>query len=273
MKKRIFVAIILIILFTTITVVLSIGNKPKDTEVGSEMAIMVQNETGEGYYEWTNETWPPSSDYQLNTTKSVCNGTENVENYITYSSNNISINNTSKNLKCTLYFDRQAQCFTAGTKVLGENGYVNIEDIKVGDLVWSVSEKTGEKELKPVSNTIINETTEIYKIKVGNVTIEATPRHRFYVMDKGWVRAYDLEEGDYLVSGDNKERQEITEIVHKTNLNNTKVYNLEVEDNHNYLISSDEILVHNGGSDGGGVGPGNQGSAVAPNPGGSTVVV
>ncbi len=192
-----------------------------------------------GKYEYVDSGTVDTSQYKLSTELSDCtkNGTVTAEGKASFTGIGT----------CEIVYKKDTtQCFVAGTKVSAENGYVNIENIKVGDLVWSVSEETGERELKSVSNTIINETTEIYKIKVGNVTIEATPRHRFYVMDKGWVRAYDLEEGDYLVSGDNKERQEITEIVHKTNLNNTKVYNLEVEDNHNYLISSDEILVHNG---------------------------
>ena len=406
------------------------------------MAIMVQNSSNNTQYDkWTSETWPASSNYQLNIQKSSCNGNTNVGSYISYSSNNIAINNASKTLKCTLYFDKVlsepivtiktvdgstetdyqtgtwtnknvkitlsssetgvtyqystdghnwsnysspitlssdtnavyrfkaikgnqsketsktyeikidktppkfdgfilgnsinydstskiyyldvyniqisdgegsgyvgtysvyyrhsgtndafkllgssynsqtkkielsknyeifelkfvakdnagnetsttydlgSYCFVAGTKVLTQYGYKNIEDIKAGDLVWTISEETGEKELKPVLHTTISNTDEIYEIKVGDEIIKATPRHRFYVVDKGWTRAYNIKKGDYLISADNMERQKIEEVVHKTNLKTTKVYNLAILDNHNYLVSTSEILVHNVGSD------------------------
>jgi hypothetical protein len=41
-------------------------------------------------------------------------------------------------------------CFTEGTLVAVEKGSKKIEDIKVGDLVWSYNEKTGKNELKKV---------------------------------------------------------------------------------------------------------------------------
>ena len=138
-----------------------------------------------------------------------------------------------------------AFCFAAGTKVLTEFGYKNIEDIKVGDLVWSISETTGEKELKRVLNTIISETSELYEIKVGDEIIKVTPRHQFYVVDKGWVRAYNLQEGDYLVSETNTSRQRIEGIKYTKLDKPIKVYNLTIEDNHNYLVSGHELLVHN----------------------------
>lgn len=52
------------------------------------------------------------------------------------------------------------QCFIAGTLVATETGYVTIENIKVGDLVWVHDPETGETALKPVVQTFRNETTE-----------------------------------------------------------------------------------------------------------------
>ncbi len=107
MKKRIFVVIILIIILTTITVLLGFSNKSNDTEVGSEMAIMVQNENNSTQYDkWNNETWPDENQYQLNTTKSNCNNTENVTNILSYSNNNM-ILTTNQNYRCNLYFDKK----------------------------------------------------------------------------------------------------------------------------------------------------------------------
>lgn len=47
-------------------------------------------------------------------------------------------------------------CFVAGTKVLTENGYKNIEDIKISDKVYSYNLNNNELELKEVINTIIS---------------------------------------------------------------------------------------------------------------------
>ncbi len=109
MKKRIFVTIILIVIFITITVLLSINNKGNDTELGSEMAIMVQNESNNNQYdEWDSETWPDGNQYQLNTTKSNCNNTENIGDILSYSNNNM-ILTTNQNYRCNLYFDKKNQ--------------------------------------------------------------------------------------------------------------------------------------------------------------------
>ena len=141
--------------------------------------------------------------------------------------------------------DVEVCCFVAGTKILAESGFKNIEDIKVGEKVWSVSELTGKKELKKVLKTVVNETDELYEITVGNEVIKATPKHRFYVVDKGWVRAYNLKEGDYLINESNISSQKIIKINLKKLTEPVKVYNLSIEDNHNYLVSENELLVHN----------------------------
>lgn len=49
-------------------------------------------------------------------------------------------------------------CFVAGTSILTSVGHVLIEDISIGDKVWSENPETGEKELKEVVQTFINET-------------------------------------------------------------------------------------------------------------------
>ena len=81
-------------------------------------------------------------------------------------------------------------CFVAGTKVLTENGYVNIENIKVGDKVYSYNFNNNELELKKVINLINSEAKETYKMDIGDQTIEMSVRHELYIIDKGWTRAY-----------------------------------------------------------------------------------
>ena len=135
-------------------------------------------------------------------------------------------------------------CFLAGTKVLTENGLMNIEDIKLGDKVYSLNTDTNVKELKEVTRLIRSRTTETYELTVGDSVIKTTPRHEFYIVDKGWIRAYELEVGDVLVST-TKGDMKITKIEHKYHDEEIPTYNLTVEDNHNYLITEDRLLVHN----------------------------
>ena len=136
-------------------------------------------------------------------------------------------------------------CFVEGTKVLTKNGYKNIEEIKVGDYVYAMNLDTNMKELKEVKKTYKNFAYETYLVTIGNYTVEATGKHKFYVIDKGWVRAYDLVVGDKL-SSKKDVNTTITNIKKKVYNDKIFVYNLEVEDFHNYLITNDDILVHNG---------------------------
>ncbi|KWX80493.1 hypothetical protein AMQ84_03375 [Paenibacillus riograndensis] len=90
-------------------------------------------------------------------------------------------------------------CFTAGTKILTDEGEKNIEDIEVGDKVLSKDETTGEVAYQEVTYTFNHETDAIYNIHVGGQTIESTFNHPFYVKDKGWTYVKDLKVGDLLV--------------------------------------------------------------------------
>ena len=91
------------------------------------------------------------------------------------------------------------QCFIAGTLVAAETGYVTIENIKAGDLVWAHDPETGETALKPVVQTFRNETTEWIHVTVNGETLTCTPMHPFYSPVKGWTSAVDLRAGDILV--------------------------------------------------------------------------
>lgn len=138
-------------------------------------------------------------------------------------------------------------CFVAGTKVKTIDGLVNIEDVKVGDIVYALNLETNELELKPVLRTKISYTSELYNIYVGNTKIQATPRHEFYVVDRGFVRAKDLKVGDMVLS--NGKSKKIDKIKYEKFSDMLEVYNFTVDELHNYLITSDSILVHNEGSE------------------------
>ena len=137
-------------------------------------------------------------------------------------------------------------CFVAGTQILTENGHVPIEDIKVGDYVYAENPETGEKGLKRVEQTFINEINELIHVAVNGEEIHTTPGHPFYVVSKGWIGAEELEIGDQLVVYEGK--LVVVERVKYESLNKpVTVYNFEVEDFHTYYVGENSILVHNKG--------------------------
>ncbi len=135
-------------------------------------------------------------------------------------------------------------CFTEDTLIKTEDGYKEIKDIEVGDLVYSEDPLTGEKGLKKVTNVFVNETSVIVRVFVEDEEIETTPTHPFWVIGKGWVAAGDMEVGDkvYLYSG---EGREIKELKFEYLDSPIKVYNFEVEDWHTYFVSEQDVFVHN----------------------------
>jgi hypothetical protein len=135
-------------------------------------------------------------------------------------------------------------CFVAGTAVLTALGVSVIEDIRTGDYVWSENPETGEKGLKKVVQTFVNETTELVHVYVNGEKITATPEHPFYNPIKGWTSAVELRAGDILVlrSGE----YVIVELVqHEILEAPIKVYNFEVADYHTYYVGESAVLVHN----------------------------
>jgi hypothetical protein len=139
-------------------------------------------------------------------------------------------------------------CFVAGTAIVLASGSTKaIENIKVGDYVKSYNESTGKVENKRVLQTFENTVTELTKITTSDgQEIVATPGHKFFANNK-WVSAEDLRAGDILVNV-NGQKVIVEAIQHEILEKPVKVYNFEVEGNHNYFVGdNDGVLVHNAG--------------------------
>ena len=135
-------------------------------------------------------------------------------------------------------------CFVEGTPVLVAGGFIAIEDIKIGDMVWAENPDTGEKELKEVVQTFINETTELIYVQVGSEEIITTPEHPFYSPTKGWTAACQLRAGDILVLQNGK-YVTVENVQHEILEAPITVYNFEVADFHTYYVGKSAVLVHN----------------------------
>ena len=146
--------------------------------------------------------------------------------------------NKSDNFYC-----RFMSSFEAGTLVHTATGLTQIEDIKIGDFVWTYNESSGENEIKEVVHVIARTGQfDINSIKLSNKeNLLATSNHPFFINGE-WVNANLLILGDELKSihGDGVYIEQSNELVKKTT-----VFNLSIMDNHNYLVSNSGILVHN----------------------------
>ena len=74
--------------------------------------------------------------------------------------------------------------------------------------------------------------------------IICTPSHRIYIVNKGWIEAKKILANDkVLLYTDNIGL--ISKIYKEELTEEQTTYNFEVEDNHNYYVSEEFVLVHN----------------------------
>ena len=140
-------------------------------------------------------------------------------------------------------------CFLPKTKVLTKSGYKDIEKIKIGDQVLSYNTETKKSEYSKVIKTFehINTNDTLYSLTINDKVLKVTALHPFYIklnnnLGYGWIYAKDLKVGNLVITSDGK-YYEITNIEFKIVTDN--FYNIEVENNHNYYVTEDNILVHN----------------------------
>ena len=169
-------------------------------------------------------------------------------NHNNTTSTTVQVRNTAgKTTSLTTRVSGKGGCFLPGTLVLTENGYKEIDKIKIGEKVLSYNEETKQNEYKTVIKTYIHENNPdvLYSLLINGKILDVTSNHRFYVKTENgydWIAAKDLKQGNLVMDKDNN-YYSIDNIVSKE-ITQT-VYNLGVEDNHNYYVTDLNILVHN----------------------------
>jgi RHS repeat-associated protein len=157
-------------------------------------------------------------------------------------------------------------CFVAGTPVHTPEGFERIENIEVGDQVWSYNLETEQWEASEVTRTFTHSFKgELVTVSYDGGSVVATDNHPFWVVsgdDLGsrpqpeesgefhwtgggaWVCAGDLREGDVLLLREGDSRTTLVASLDFREVETT-VYNFEVRGLHNYAVSNGGILVHN----------------------------
>jgi len=143
-----------------------------------------------------------------------------------------------------------AQCvlgnsFVAGTLVHTDQGVKPIEEVKVGEKVLSLNERTGQTSYEPVLELMQHDGTfQLVKVTLDSgESLETTAGHPFYIQGKGWNVAANLKVGDAL-----RLHNGITLVIKtvETSTRVGRVYNFAVAQNANYFVGEDGVLVHNG---------------------------
>ena len=129
-------------------------------------------------------------------------------------------------------------CFTGDTIVNTETGIKYIKDIQIGDKVLTYNFEKEETEYKDVTNVISHGMQILYKIIMDNEIILTTYNQLFYC-NKTKVQAKFLRPGNQLQSIECTIPIENIKQVYKS----CEVFDLEVQDNKNYYIGKNNILV------------------------------
>jgi len=162
-----------------------------------------------------------------------------------------------------------AGCFDSETLINTSLGYKRIVDVSIGDMVLSFNEKYQIPEYKKVIDKFSyfssNLGQDVLEVVNGDTFFICTENHKFYFNGE-WIPLKELIRKRNIISEtsgycnfENRKHyldEEFGTYSHEIsyfdldniNLKNPQlVYDLQVEDNHNYCITTDNIIVHNSG--------------------------
>jgi hypothetical protein len=146
-------------------------------------------------------------------------------------------------------------CFAAGTPLMCSlTESKPIDEFQVGDMILSRSEfdAGGPLAVKEVQEVFVR-VAAILELRVNGQCIKTTGEHPFYVENKGWLPASELNAGNVLLSHDSQcmTIQEVT-----ATGDYATVYNLRIADYHTYFVGSSDwgfsVWAHNAGTEYGG---------------------
>lgn len=140
-------------------------------------------------------------------------------------------------------FLSDAESFYTGTLVKTKDKYVSINDIKVNDIICNYSFKNKKIEEDKVKTVAKKYTSEWIIILANNTVILSAYDSKFYCPLKKdqWIAAKDLKVDDLVMKN-------IEDIIDVNHINKVKVkcdiYSLTTEKNHNYFVSTSDIMVY-----------------------------
>lgn len=102
--------------------------------------------------------------------------------------------NTMCNAECPF-------CLPPATKILTSEENKNVENIKIGDLVYSYNETTGNIELKKVSQLFSRVYNgDLIELETEKGIVKMTPNHKVFTQNRGWIEAEKLNTDDIILA-------------------------------------------------------------------------
>jgi hypothetical protein len=138
--------------------------------------------------------------------------------------------------------------FTPETMILTKDGYKTIIEVKVGDIVLSKNDQTGEVAWRTVTDTFKDWHTETITFTVVDEngveeSITTTAEHPFYVENQGWLPAGNVAEGTVISGPETDNNISIVKV--QINQEPQYAYNFTVDTDHTYFVGKTNMWVHN----------------------------
>ncbi|HAL71987.1 MAG TPA: hypothetical protein DCP71_09480 [Verrucomicrobiales bacterium] len=146
-------------------------------------------------------------------------------------------------------------CLAAGTYVLMANGSAKlIDDVRGGDTILADNPNDGlppfaaavETQIGSRATSWIALGCDFNKDSKADQTLKLTPEHPVFLVDRGWVNANEVNEGDYLREPTGST---VAVCAVQSFTTNTQSFNLDVGEPNTFFASTDShhwVLVHNG---------------------------
>lgn len=141
-------------------------------------------------------------------------------------------------------FTEPAPCFLAGTLVGTPEGLIPIEELKIGQQIYSFDIDNDEIVPSEVAKLMERKTNHYYELVVAGELINVTGEHPFYIPSgETFVPVKQLMISDEVQQFDGPDLA----VTQNTLLQafDTTVYNLTVDNMHNYFVGKRGLLVHN----------------------------
>lgn len=156
-------------------------------------------------------------------------------------------------------------CFAAGAQLSTPNGFLDVKDAKVGDVVLCFDQH-GILHERPIEKVFVHEQEDVYDYLIwGDIYLPATPNHWVLNQYGTFAQIDTLTVQDCFID----QRGHLRPLLGRTNHRKCTVYNFHIKDYCTFIING--IRVHNGGIDlslkgagGGGGGKGGGGGGGGP---------
>lgn len=132
--------------------------------------------------------------------------------------------------------------FSPDTEVATPDGARPIADLDVGDQVIARDERTGATSVRPISAVLRHDDPVTGTVVIDGESIETTPEHPFFSLDRGFVPAAELRLGE-LVATASGQPGTVSSV--RWDGGPAEMWNLTVAVDHTFFVGDTGVWVHN----------------------------